>query len=551
MSRKAPRIIATIDCETDPFLHGRIPKPFIWDYFDGVKHATFEKTEDLITFLCGLPPTIIYAHNGGKFDYHMPGFLDELEPFSTVMLISGRLAKFKIGNCEFRDSVNILPIALADYKKEDIDYSKMEAEVRHLHMEEIKAYLYKDTEYLREIVCKFRETYGDGLTLAGSAMKFWQARMGIDAPRSTRGFYHNIGKWYYGGRVECFSKGIISQGFSMVDINSAYPYAMLHNHPISTECEMVSCSELDPIIEQSMYRVSATSKGCFPLRGNKGTLSFPNDDVIRTYFVTGWELKAGLETGTVKIYKYHFRYDFAEMVDFNKYINYFYDIKKTAKKGSPDYIFSKLFMNSLYGKFGANPEEYANYELIPPQFVEAAEADGKQFAGELGKWAVAKSPLDEEQQRFYNVATAASITGYVRAYLWRHICLIRANGGTVHYCDTDSLAFSGSTDGMRFDKELGGWSNDGDFIGGGIGGKKLYCFDKGPDYPKADRYKFGCKGVRLTPEQVLEVCAGQSVTYKRDAPSFGVRKSKDPNGGIRKTAGFVTRIVRVTHGNAP
>lgn len=551
MSRKIPKTIATIDCETDPFLFGRVPKPFIWDYFDGQKHATFEKTDDLITFLCGLPPTIIYAHNGGKFDYHMPGFLDELEPFSKVMLINGRLAKFKIGNCEFRDSVNILPIALADYKKEDIDYRKMESEVRHLHMDEIKQYLYKDTEYLREIVIKFRETYGDGLTLAGSAMKFWQNRTGIDAPRSTRGFYHEIGKWYYGGRVECFSKGIIDRPFSMIDINSAYPFAMLHNHPISTECTSVACGPDDEIVDQSMYKVSATSKGCFPLRSPKGQLSFPNDDEIRTYYITGWELRCGIKTGTVKIYKYHFRYDFAEVIDFEKYITYFYDLKKTAKKGSPEYIFAKLFMNSLYGKFGANPEEYANYELIPPNFVDAAKVDGKEFAGELGKWCVVKAPLEEECQRFYNVATAASITGFVRAYLWQHICRINANGGCVHYCDTDSLAFSGDTQGIRFDKELGGWSVEGDFVRGGIGGKKLYVFDKGEKYPKEERYKYGCKGVRLTPDEIMEVCAGTAVTYMRDAPSFGIRKSKDENGKIKSSASFVTRIVRTTHQNTP
>lgn len=109
------RPIWTADCETDPFKRGRIPKPFLWGVYDGTACHLFERTEDFINFVQD-KKVILYAHNGGKFDWHF--ILDYLEPFTPINIINGRIAKFKIGVCEFRDSYNILPIPLAAYQKE-------------------------------------------------------------------------------------------------------------------------------------------------------------------------------------------------------------------------------------------------------------------------------------------------------------------------------------------------------------------------------------------------------------------------------------------------
>lgn len=524
------RPIATVDCETDPFLHGRLPQPFLWDIFDGAKHYTYEHVCDVIDFLKD-KKWIVYAHNGGKFDYHMQGFLSELEPWGPIMLINGRLAQFKIGECEFRDSYNILPVPLAQYKKDDIDYAKFERKVRASHMGEITRYLHGDTAYLYELVSKFRADYGPGLTLAGSAMKVWAAKSSIKPPKSSRGFYDAISPYYYGGRVECFHFGEIQERFKMVDINSAYPYAMLHKHPFSTTYDIAIPLASDPIKPESLYAVRALSHGAFPFR-NKTGLEFPHDAIVRDYFVSGWELQAALDTQTVEIIEIKQRMDFHQLLDFTPYINHFYELKKASKKESAEYIFAKLFMNSLYGKFGANPDNYNNYTVCDPAFISAALTDGYEFAGELGPWAVMQSALEESQIRYYNAATAASITGFVRAYLWRHVCAIRKAGGEVLYCDTDSLAFTGEVpSSMRMDKELGGWSLEGEFDRGGIGGKKMYAF-----HNVNGKWKCGCKGVKLTPGEIIKVCQGETVTYKRDAPSYG--HGKKPS--------FLTRRVQMT-----
>lgn len=514
------RTLATLDCETDPFLHGRLPEAFLWDIYDGKTHYTFEHVSDVVAFLEN-KEWIVYAHNGGKFDYHMKGFLDALEPFAEVLIINGRLARFNLGLCEFRDSCNILPMKLEEYKKEIIDYKKFERGTRERHLEEITKYLHKDTEYLYQLVYKFRETYGNGLTLAGSAMRVWSERSGTKPPKSTPSFYSALQPYYYGGRVECFYKGLLKQPVTMIDINSAYPFAMLHEHPISTRFDVARPKIDEPIIPQSLYTLRGIAHGSLPFRDSDKGLIFPNDDKERRYRITGWELQAALDTHSLDMSEMISRVDFEETINFTKYIHYFYDIKKNSVKGSPEYIFAKLFQNSLYGKFGANPAEYKNHMVVDMKHVGAAICDGKEFGGELGPWALMTEPLEPEKQRYYNVATAASITGFVRAYLWRNLCTIQRTGRLI-YCDTDSIIFEGDMPkSITISKELGEWSLEGHYIKGGIGGKKLYClFDK-----VNDEWKKSCKGVNITPEAILKVCAGEEVTYTRDAPTYGYAKS--------------------------
>ena len=151
-----------------------------------------------------------------------------------------------------------------------------------------------------------------------------------------------------------------------------------------------------------------------------------------------------------------------------------------------------------------------------------------------------KSALLDEQKRFYNVATAASITGFVRAYLWRHICAIRKNGGEVLYCDTDSIAAIGKIPkDMKIGKELGEWGNDGDFRLAAIAGKKLYAFQR-----RDGTWKTAHKGVMIEPEDIVKVARGGEVKYQRAAPSFGIEYDKDGKG--KRRTRFVERIVRMT-----
>lgn len=531
-----PRPFITLDAETDPFdlaLRPNIPKPFIWGLYDGEEFATFRKVSDLIECLDSRR-VVAYAHNGGKFDYHL-GFLEYLQPFSSVMLINGRLAKFKIGECEYRDSFNIIPVGLRAYKKDDIDYSIMRKENRNRPKNRalIREYLQGDCVYLHEIIKAFYAEFGAHLTQAGACMKYWQEMRGEPAPKTDKVFYDAMKPFYYGGRVQCFRRGIVDERFVVADIKSAYPYAMLHPHPISEDYECIRGSDICGSFRGTdFYTVRCLSKGAFPLRNaSTNALTFPVD-VFATYHVTGWELIAGIETGTVSNLEVLECRRFSRLESFDEYVNHFFSQRLQAKASGDDArdLLYKLALNSLYGKFGANPEEYEQYEIFQPQYAQCADGVGKRFAGFIGPWALAATPLAEDEQRYYNVATAASITGFVRAYLWKAIRRCKS----VLYCDTDSIA-AVDVSGLDFGEVLGAWQHEGTFDRAAIAGKKLYAFRHALG-PRAGTWKVRSKGVRLTEAEVIRAAQGETISFQTDRPTFSA---------IRPPS-YVDRRIRMT-----
>lgn len=515
--KKKRREIAAADCETDPFEYGATIEPFIWGIFyeDGTQEV-FHDTDDFINSVRD-KDIIVYAHNGGKFDWHF--IAKYINDFSQVMIINGRLAKFKIGQCEFRDSYSLFPLPLSAYKKDDFDYSKLTKENRAKHMPEITKYLLNDCEYLMELVKDFIDKFGMNLTLASSAMKQWK-KISDDVPKTNSTYYETYSRFYYGGRVQPFEYGTIeNNNIYMYDINSAYPYAMLFSHAYGGN--IVSAEYDGKIRDKGFYILTAPSRGFFPYRcPDTNKLLFPDDNMIRKFAVTGWELR---------LYNRYYQ-DFEikgvflpiTYTDFKDYIYKWYELKNNSPKGSTDYLFAKLMMNSLYGKFGANAAKYKEYEIIPDNMIAAHTFEtGKSFSGQIGNKALMSNPLDESKQRYFDVCTAASITGFVRAYLYEAILKIKENGGQVLYCDTDSIAFIHSKPDKIFNigSELGQWSCDGHFKFGAIAGKKLYAFN---DFK--GKYKTASKGVKLTPKQIINVANGETEIWQSIAPTFSLKK---------------------------
>lgn len=526
------RRIAVIDAETDPFRKGRVPVPFLWGFYDGKRYLQFERTDDLCEFLYN-ENCIAYAHNGGKFDFHY--MLGNLEAYDDLTIINGRIALMHIGMCELRDSFLILSVPLAAYQKDKIDYGIFEKGERDkpANRRKISAYLQSDCRYLHQMVSAFHKRFGDNLTQAGAAMKEWgkvsKREELLPADRTDKVFYDELSPYYYGGRVECFESGIIDADFAVYDINSAYPYAMLHFHPYSANYEKVN----GYVSGADFYRLRCIAGGCFPYRGLGGDhghnagLTFPNDNECREYTVTKCEYAAAIQTKSVRKVVVLESLVFARHETFQAYIRQFWDERKAAQlaKDTLGDIFAKLLMNSLYGKWAANPANYRNYIVVPPGdgVALASEKSAFKFAGELGPWILGASPLDEWSSRYYNVATGASITGFVRAMLWR---AIHASKGVL-YVDTDSIAARAKGAEIILGDNLGQWKCEGYFDRAGIAGKKLYIFRGAPgqrDAAGKRLYKTASKGVRLTRAELWRVAAGGSVDYRADVPTYSVHK---------------------------
>lgn len=586
------RSFAVIDAESDPFKRGRKPEPFIWGFYDGSTYEQFTDLSLLPKRLHGIScdidefipflfdrRIIVYAHNGGKFDYHF--LLPYINDFEPILIINGRLAKFQIGDCEFRDSWNILPVPLAAYQKQKFDYSILEKDKRYKphNWKRITDYLYSDCLYLYRMVEAFIDRHGVQLTQAGASMKSFRKSCkakGILLPdNSNADFYEKFKPFYYGGRTEVFRKGIIKRPFKVVDINSAYPRAMLEDHATGVDYEILEIGVEQFLVdlnrkkkaakgkpaytyEQCLFHIKAISKGALPYRDKDGSLFFPNDNCSRIYFVTGWEVLAGVETGTLEIKQWLACYVFDETINFTHHIMPLWEHRKAAKEADDkeNSILDKLEMNSLYGKFAANPQSYKEYMPLDPKHaglldhLEAIkrghllqdysedldvleEFDGYKFAGMLGPWVLAARDLPEDKHHYYNVVTAASITGYVRAKLWRNICKCKG----VLYCDTDSIAAT-NVKGVTLGKELGQWDIEGNFSEGAIAGKKMYAFKYSKsDYKKQLQkkkkgnkiqvYKIASKGVKFRAWQIYALCRGQTIEYDPKVPTYSIGKEPE------------------------
>lgn len=525
---KDRRAFWTLDAETDPFMKGRLPEPFIWGLYTGAGFHVFHKTEDMIDAIKD-QDVIVYAHNGGKFDFHF--LLDKINLREEIKVINGRLVSGHIGKCEIRDSFALLPEPLkALGGKLEIDYAKLEKAVRAQHMPEIIRYLQADCVVLWEAVDKFEQSYGRHLTQAGAAMAFWERISGLKAPKTDDRYFAKFREYYYGGRVQVFEKGHITRPIDVYDIRSAYAHAMLSAHPY----QPIYAEQAYPhtIEATDMVTLDCISTGALPIKGEKGGMSFPDDGERRRYTVPGHEVIAALETGSLREVRYINTIKFSNLIDFTKYIEYFWagrkiDIQNGDETAS---LFKKRLMNSLYGKFAANPDNYGNFMAVPWEEKMDHVADGYEFNGLLGNFALVRRDLDRWQKNFINVATAASITSMVRAKLWRGI---HASHEPV-YCDTDCIMATSAK--LDIGDNLGQWHHEGTASEAWIAGKKLYYLVG--DFEKGKKEKKASKGVNLTGPDIKDVAMGATVTYEPDAPTYSLSS--------KKGAYFQKRRVRMT-----
>jgi len=118
--------------------------------------------------------------------------------------------------------------------------------------------------------------------------------------------------------------------------------------------------------------------------------------------------------------------------------------------------------------------------------------------------------------RFKNVCVAASITGWVRAFLWRSLLTV----DRPVYCDTDSIICE-AYEGLVIGKDLGEWDIEGENMTKlAIAGKKLYATFQG-----SVPYKKACKGGKLECADIEEVARGTEVRYDFESPTFSISRA--------------------------
>lgn len=569
----ARKILAACDCETDPFDYDDSGyadlniKPFIWGYFNGKTYKEFDSTEAFIDD-AKRRPWDFYAHNGGKFDYMY--LLDYMDDVQDIKIINGRISKFKIGRATFYDSFNILPVSLAKLEKQKFDYKKLKKSVRHLHEAEISSYLRSDCVNLYNSIQALFSKRKKKLTLASSAMSEFEAVV-AKMPKSDSAYHDKFKEFYFGGRVTHFELGVIhattEKPISIIDINSAYPFAMMQNHPYGTKMgrDVIErdCLPTDrEDIENCFIELECFSDRALPRRPKKnGGIEFYKE--TNKFKITGWEYLAAIDTGTISDVKIIKVYHFVDCLDFSAYVEKFYAEKVAAELDNDTVgrMIAKLYLNSCYGKFGQDERKYKKYKIVEDmeafryilhgsirdEIVDDVYKDECEYREEMiDMWELTrefengmaliechedKTYTNDDGEKtddyeFYNIATAASITGWVRAYMWRSLCSVERP----LYCDTDSIACFGVGT-LTLGRGLGEWDVEAASVSRmAIAGKKLYAA-----FSDDGTTKTASKGVQLSAEEIERVALGAEVEYRKMSPVYSVKQ------GMRQLSRFVNR----------
>jgi hypothetical protein len=524
-----------LDFETDPFKHGREPKPFAACVLFPEKAPVFfwdsrHAARRVADYIGTLPKCTLWAHNGGKFDFHF--LLRYAEP-GLIEYRNGRVVKFKIGRVTLRDSYPLIPVPLAAYKKTVIDYRLFEQEKRDKHKQKILDYLFDDCHDLLELLTGFRAIVGQDIYTVGAAAFRAIKDLGYRIENGNAAHDSKFRPWFFGGRVEARQIGEFKGPWEYVDINSAYPFAMMHEHPHGFN--YAHGYELPTEAGPWFARATFISKGALPVRAEDGVLFYPDDDYAREYYATGWEIVAGLETGTLKILEVMEVWEPTKTRKFDRFVEKFWKERQAAKKRKDKIaeIAYKLVLNSGYGKWAQNPEHFKMYRISeigtdpgePWDFCD-------DIGGDVSLW---EKQAPQGDWGYYDVAVAASVTGFVRAMLWRAMCA----SDQVIYCDTDSMLAQSAN--VPLGDKLGQWKLVGAAKNAAIAGKKLYTLDM-----LDGETLTASKGAQLTSHEVKRVSHGEMVTWKSEAPAFHpttgarftireIRQKTAKNGKKRKT----------------
>lgn len=538
--RRTHKRVCVFDCETDPFKAGRPVAPFTCGFYDGETYIDFWGDDCIAQFFAHLEANyapddlLIYAHNGGKFDFFF--CLEYMDTGQFPTIINGRLTKLTLRGFEFRDSFAIVPVALSSYHKDEINYAWFERERRERHRVAIRKYQKADCIYLHDLVAGFHEMFGDKLTIGSTSLPTLKSFHGFETlSERDDGF---LRQFYFGGRVQAFELGELRGAFKVYDANSMYPFAMANfKHPVSREYLV----RRDLSERATFAKIDARNYGALPARAPDGSLSF---DVERgTFFATMHEIQAGLETRTLEVERVHFSLQFQHIVSFTEFVETYF-AKRAEAKASGDKLrdlFYKLILNSSYGKFAQDPSKYTDHAIT----LEGIPADDRGLWSEVenpkgwkldaihnGRVKFWKADAANPARAYKNVATAASITGASRATMLRAL----AASTRPLYCDTDSViceAFAGD-----IGNRLGQWKLEAEGDRVAIGGKKIYAVFAGHDEVKS-----ACKGADLDAEDVARIARGEVIEWASPVPNFKRDAAGGKNFGRQE---FVSRKIRAT-----
>jgi len=298
------------------------------------------------------------------------------------------------------------------------------------------------------------------------------------------------------------------------DINSSYPSVMRYNMPfkyVRTEkyehiledlvngeplpFDLESNYKITPSVEivpQYLYMVQWVFKKDVNIT-NFATRT--NDGIVYLKEGIGWlwgaEIINALNFNKLSKLRFYTRIVYEVKRIFKEFIETYYELRKAAKKEGNSVASNtfKLYLNSLYGKFGEklrrlkeilsrcdidglpqNHDEFSAISIYPKNILTITPIGNTAYEVEMDE--VAETPMSG-MTRFASFITAAA-----RSVLFYGIFIIELFGGTVHYTDTDSMIYSGADlpDSLCDEGILGLWKTEDHIKYARFFGSKTYFY---------------------------------------------------------------------------
>lgn len=272
-------------------------------------------------------------------------------------------------------------------KKLEIDYKEFREEGHILTEDEI-AYIRNDVEIIaRALDIMFKENLTK-MTIGSDALSSYKqinTNFNNYFPVLPYEIDKDIRKSYKGGFTylnDCYKNKETGAGI-VLDVNSLYPSVMMYERlpfgePIYYEGEYVE-DKLYPLYIQTISCIFDIKENMIPTIQIKNNMSFLPNEYIKssngdliTLTLTSVDLELFIKHYDIKELTFHSGWKFKSLKGlFSEYIDYWSDRKIQAKKdnNSALYRISKMMLNSLYGKFGLNPDVRSKYPVLDEEGI--------------------------------------------------------------------------------------------------------------------------------------------------------------------------------------
>lgn len=414
--------------------------------------------------------------------------------FYSIEIFFETKNKKHINKVTIYDSLKILNFSVDKIAKDfnlpirklELDYHA-KREIEHILTEEEIDYIKNDVEIMaRALEFMFNENLKK-MTIGSDALHNYKEmntnfskyfpvlpyQIDLDIRRSYKGGFTYLNEVY---KEKETANGIV------LDVNSLYPSVMKYEklpfgEPLYFEGEYKE-DKLYSLYIQTFSCSFELKEGKIPSIQIKNNLSFvPNEYVksskgdIVTLTLTNVDLKLFFENYNVYDLTYHSGWKFKGIKGlFTQYIDYWSEKKINAKKEGNNvlYIISKLMLNSLYGKFGLNPNVQGKYPYLNEEGIVKYKMYPKEIRDSIY---IPVASFITSYARNKTIRTSQAIKDYtIKNYNKDYY--IYSDTDSIHLLDIDENILKSFVD--IDDYKLGAWKIESKFIKGKYIRQKCY-----------------------------------------------------------------------------